>query len=391
MLLNPTPDQSLLQETTATFLDELVPVDVLRELRDEPTGEPDRYWPRGAELGWTSLLVSEGDGGGAVGEHGLVDLTLIAHEFGRHAAPGPLMPTNVVAALLSHRGNGAHGAAVESLVAGTSTAAWCLSEAAPHHRLGDWALEARIDGGEVVLNGTKRPVDNATNADLLLVTGRTGDGLTNVLVPSDTPGVTIRPLRSTDLTRRFGAVELADVRLPIGSVVGEPGAAGDDVDWALLLGLTIAAAESVGAMQAAFDMTVEWAFDRYSFGRPLASYQALKHRFADMKSWLEASHAITDAAALAVATGDPQAIDLVTAASAYIGQYGPDLAHDCVQIHGGIGVTFEHDLHLFLRRIVVNKSAFASSADHRQRLAGLIEAHADEPRTAGDETMAVAS
>ena len=100
MLLNPTPDQSLLQETTATFLDELVPVDVLRDLRDEPTGEPPKYWQRGAELGWTSLLVSEEHGGGAVGEHGLVDLTLIAHEFGRHAAPGPLMPTNVVAAVL---------------------------------------------------------------------------------------------------------------------------------------------------------------------------------------------------------------------------------------------------------------------------------------------------
>ena len=90
MLLNPTPDQSLFRETTATFLDELVPVDVLRDLRHEPTGEPPKYWQRGAELGWTSLLVDEQHGGGAVGEHGLIDLTLIAHEFGRHAAPGPV-------------------------------------------------------------------------------------------------------------------------------------------------------------------------------------------------------------------------------------------------------------------------------------------------------------
>ena len=167
-------------------------------------------------------------------------------------------------------------------------------------------------------------------------------------------------------------------------------AADDDVEWATLLGLTIAAAESVGAMQAAFDMTVEWAFDRYSFGRPLASYQALKHRFADMKSWLDASHAIADAAAVAVATDDPQAADLVLAAAAYIGQYGPELAHDCVQIHGGIGVTFEHDLHLYLRRIVVNRAAFASPAEHRRRLADLIQRHAEE-RTANVETMEVAS
>ena len=138
-------------------------------------------------------------------------------------------------------------------------------------------------------------------------------------------------------------------------------------------------------------MTVEWAFDRYAFGRPLASYQALKHRFADMKSWLDASHAIADAAARRV--GRPttrQATDLVLAAAAYIGQYGPDLAHDCVQIHGGIGVTFEHDLHLYLRRIVVNRAAFASPADHRRRLADLIQRHAED-RTANVETMEVAS
>ena len=112
MLLNPTPDQSLFQQTTATFLDELVPPDVLRDLRDDPTGEPAKYWQRGAELGWTSLLVDEEHGGGAVGEHGLVDLTLIAHEFGRHAAPGPLVPTNVVAAVLSHHGGEGHDEAV---------------------------------------------------------------------------------------------------------------------------------------------------------------------------------------------------------------------------------------------------------------------------------------
>ena len=297
MLLNPTPDQLLLRETTAAFLDELVPPATLRRLRDHATGEPDGYWARGAELGWTSLLVSEQDGGGTIGEHGLVDLTLIAHEFGRHAAPGPLTPTNVVAALASHRGDGAHTAAVASLVAGTATAAWCLSEPAPNDRLGRWSLDIRIDGDEVVVNGTKRPVEAATFADLLLVTGRTDIGVTNVLVPASTPGVAIRALRSPDLSRRYGAVEFADVRLPITALVGSAGAGADAVEWGLRIGRTIAAAESVGAMQAAFDMTVEWAFDRYSFGRPLASYQALKHRFADMKSWLEAAHAIADAAA----------------------------------------------------------------------------------------------
>jgi len=139
-----------------------------------------------------------------------------------------------------------------------------------------------------------------------------------------------------------------------------------------LLGLTIAAAESVGAMQAAFDMTVEWAFDRYSFGRPLASYQELKHRFADMKTWLEAGHAITDSAAEAVASGSPDAAELVSAAKAFIGEYGAELMHDCVQIHGGIGVTFEHDLHLYLRRLTVDRALYGTPAEHRQRITAIV-------------------
>ena len=117
----------------------------------------------------------------------------------------------------------------------------------------------------------------------------------------------------------------------------------------------ILTAESVGAMDSAFEMTLAWAFDRYTFGRPLASYQALKHRFADMKSWLEASHAMSDAAAAAVAARADNAADLVSAAKAYIGENGVELAQECVQLHGGIGVTYEHDLHFFLRRVTLDR------------------------------------
>ena len=127
-------------------------------------------------------------------------------------------------------------------------------------------------------------------------------------------------------------------------------------------------------MQTGFDMTVEWAFDRYSFGRPLASYQALKHRFADMMSWLEASHAISAAACAATQERSDDAPELVSAAKAYIGQYGAELLQDCVQLHGGIGVTFEHDLHLYLRRLIVDRALAGTPADHRQRIAAMVAA-----------------
>lgn len=132
-------------------------------------------------------------------------------------------------------------------------------------------------------------------------------------------------------------------------------------------------------MQAAFDMTVEWAFDRYSFGRPLASYQALKHRFADMLTWLEASHAIADAAAGAVEARAPDAGELVSVAKAFIGDYGAELLQECVQLHGGIGVTFEHDVHLFLRRFTVNRTLAGTPADHRQHLATMLDQQEGSP------------
>jgi alkylation response protein AidB-like acyl-CoA dehydrogenase len=133
----------------------------------------------------------------------------------------------------------------------------------------------------------------------------------------------------------------------------------------------ILCAESVGATDAAFAMTLDWAFERYTFGRALASYQALKHRFADMKSWLEASHAVSDAAAEAVADQTDLAAETASSAKAYVGHYGPELAQECVQLHGGIGVTYEHDLHFFLRRVTLNRLLYGTPAEHQRLLASI--------------------
>ena len=255
------------------------------------------------------------------------------------------------------------------LLDGSSIITWCLGEGPPGDRLGEVQLEVRPDGSELVLRGSKRPVESAGEASHLLVVGRTGDGLTQVLVATDDPGVSITPMHGVDLTRRFSLVTFDDVRVPADAVVGQVGKADEDVERQLRHTLVLTNAESVGAMQAAFDMTVEWAFDRYSFGRPLASYQALKHRFAMMATWLEASHAISDEAAAAVAVDDPDASELASAAKAFIGEYGAELLQECVQLHGGIGVTFEHDLHLVLRRITADRALFGSPAEHRVRVA----------------------
>jgi alkylation response protein AidB-like acyl-CoA dehydrogenase len=122
-------------------------------------------------------------------------------------------------------------------------------------------------------------------------------------------------------------------------------------------------------MDRVFAMTLEYLGDRYSFGRPLSSYQALKHRVADQKLWLEASHGIAVAATRAVAAEADDAGELVSAAKAWIGPHATELVQDCIQLHGGIGVTWEHDLHLYLRRVTVNRATHGTPEDHAERIA----------------------
>jgi alkylation response protein AidB-like acyl-CoA dehydrogenase len=367
--LNLTPDQEFFRDTTAKFLNEHAAPTEIRRLRDEPDGFVADYWQRGAELGWTSLLVHEVHGGGSISSSGLLDLALVAEEFGRHAAPGPLVPTNIVAGVISELSPDRHARVLTGLLAGTSVASWCHLEPRPHDGLDELALDVRVDGSDLVLNGTKRPVESAGRASHLLVTGRTGDGLTQVLVAADATGLTVRPMHTIDITRRFSEVTFRDVRVPADAVLGEVAGADAQVERQFQQALVMANAETVGAMEFALGMTLEWAFDRYSFGRPLASYQELKHRFADMKTWLEAGHAISDLAAEAVSAGSDEAGELVSAAKAFLGQYGPELLQDCVQMHGGIGLTFEHDIHLFLRRVALDRSLHGTPAQHRQRIA----------------------
>jgi alkylation response protein AidB-like acyl-CoA dehydrogenase len=213
----------------------------------------------------------------------------------------------------------------------------------------------------------KSPVEAGAQADQLLVTATTDAGPTQFLLAPDTPGVTVTPLRSVDLVRRYARVQFDGARLPAGALVGEPGAASADVEHQLQLAGVMQSAEMVGAAQVAFDLTLDWAFSRYSFGRPLASYQEIKHRFADMKMWLEASHALADVAARHDGQ-DEAAARAISTAKAYAGDYLAELVQDCVQLHGGIGVTYEHDLHLYLRRITVDRLTYGTPSEHLRRL-----------------------
>ncbi|MBJ22746.1 MAG: acyl-CoA dehydrogenase family protein [bacterium] len=366
-------DQEFLRDTTRKFLESEVPLTAVRELAEDGAGFDRGWWKRGAELGWTSMLVPEDLGGGSLGG-GLIDLVIIAKEFGRLTSPGPLLPTNLVAAAIAQSGTESQREhLLAGLIEGDLVAAWALFEPAGRWRPEDIALEAEPRGDDFVLSGVKTPVEAGAQADHFLVTARTAEGPTQFLVAAETPGLRCTPLESLDLVRRFAELRFDEVVIPGAAMLGELAGAADDIERQLQIALVLQCAESVGAMDRLFETTLEYMFDRFSFGRPLASYQALKHRFADMKMWVEASHATADAAARAVEAREAGAGVLASAATSYIGDHSVQVLQECIQMHGGMGVTFEHDAHLYLRRATQNRVLYGTPSEHRERIASRIE------------------
>jgi alkylation response protein AidB-like acyl-CoA dehydrogenase len=370
MDLELSPDQELLRETTCKFLQATVPLTEVRRLGDSEDGFERGWWRKGAELGWTSLLVDEQHGGGSISGEGLRDLALIAEEMGALVSPGPLIMTNVVAQTLAS--DGADGLAQQvltGLLAGELVGTWCVAEPGRTVTADEMTLRAHRDGDEFVLDGVKGPVEAGGQADWLLVTAVATDGLSQFLVPASAPGLRVTPLHGLDLVRRFAELQFDGVRVPASALVGDLGGAAASFERQLQTVLVLQCAEIVGATDRVFEFTVQYAFDRSSFGRALASYQALKHRFADMKLWLESAHAITVDATKAVQAGDPDADEVSRIAKAYAAERCAELIQDCIQLHGGIGVTWEHNLHLYLRRVVVDRQSYGDPMHQRDRAA----------------------
>ena len=361
-----TGEQTALRSTVRRFFDQEAPLGKVRELADDPRGYDDKYWRQLAEFGFTAMLVPEAQGGGSLTDAPLEDMSLLAEEVGRAVAGGPFVGTNVVADALA-RSPGDFGDVLQALAAGDATAAWAVAERSVWDPVKLTTELVEVDGRRV-LRGRKDWVESAQSVDYFLVTARDGDGVAEVLVPSDTPGVRIDRLKSLDLVRRFASVSFDDVTLPDRAVVCSGEQAWAEVERQLQVAITLLCAETVGAVDRVFDMVLEYAHTRVAFGRTIGSYQALKHRLADHKLWLEASFGLAAGLASAVSHGDPKAAELASIAKAHICDRSVETLQDCVQIFGGIGLTWEHDIHLFLRRAVTNFSLYGTPADHRERL-----------------------
>jgi alkylation response protein AidB-like acyl-CoA dehydrogenase len=366
-----TDDQELFVETTRRFLETHAPMTSVRALFADPVGFDRGVWRQGAELGWTAMLVPEDLGGGSLSGQGLPDLALAAEELGRALHPGPFLPSNVVAFALAAYGSGEQHELLAGILSGEQIATWCMAGPA-----GVWSADAvdtqvSADGDGLVLSGTASFVQDAVNADVLLVTARGLGGLTQLVMRAATPGVTVAPLATLDLARRLDEVRFDGVRLPRSALLGDEGDADGAVERQLEVALVLQCAETVGLVDRVMEFTLQYAKDRVAFGRPIGSFQALKHRLADHAMWLEGSKATTCYAARAVQTRADDATLAVSVAKAHVAKTATAAIHDCVQIHGGIGMTWEHDIHLYLRRAVSNEVLYGTPQFHCQRLCDL--------------------
>jgi alkylation response protein AidB-like acyl-CoA dehydrogenase len=349
------PEQYTLRDEARRFLDQQCPTSHVREFIDDPAGWSRSLWKQMAELGWTGLPFSEDVGGLGLG---FLDLVLLLGELGRAVAPVPFLSSVAQAGQVIAR----HGSAdqrarwLPGIASGERVATLAVAESAGSY--GEAGIEASYAGGR--LSGDKRYVLDAPIADLFVVAARSGDGVGWFVVDE---GANVTTQRSYDLTRPIGAVTLEGCAAEPLEIAG--------LDPGLRSATAALTAEMVGTASKIMDLTVEYANDRQQFGRPIGSFQAIKHKCAEMLTDLESSRSAAFYACWAAATDAEDADLAVAVAKSYCSDALARLGGEGVQVHGGIAFTWEHDMHLYLKRIKTAESLFGDAAEHRERIARL--------------------
>jgi alkylation response protein AidB-like acyl-CoA dehydrogenase len=366
--------QQLIRATTRKLLEERCPIARVRELVEDPVGFDPGVWSQGGDLGWYAMLVPEEYGGASVFGSGLVEAAIISEELGRMVHPGPFQVTNVVAAAIAEFGSDDQRQQyLPSIASGETVATWAYLESNGEWNPGGLSLSVVPVGSGYLLNGTKTCVQDAGSADLLLVAGRASEGPAQFLVPASTPGVSIQRLECVDLARRLFEVTFRDVRVDVTAALGPVGGANQAIEWQLQVALVLQCAETNGATEQGLALTVQYSKDRVAFGRPIGSYQALKHRMAEHRMWLEASFATTSYASHSVLGRREDAPVAVRIAKAHVGKRNTAILHDCIQLHGGIGMTWDYDLHLYFRRTIGNEVLYGSPYEMTRSLVEIVE------------------
>ena len=370
MDFNLSKPQRLLKESAREFLARECGPEKVRALMETDTAHDERLWRAMADQGWTGLVIPEEHGGAGLG---LVELAAVAEEMGRACLPGAFLSTLTAAALVARAGSaGQQAKYLAAVAAGELKATVALLEEGADWDVDAVGLRAERDGEGFTLSGRKLFVPDAGVADLLICVAREGEGLALLPVGHGAAGLSIKATPSMDATRKLYEVAFDGVRVAAAEAFGADGDARGALRGALEVATVALCAEMVGGMQWVLDTTVEYAKTRQQFGRPIGAYQAVQHQCADMLLMTESARSATYYAAWALNEGGPQARVAVSAAKAYCSDAYREVGNRGVQVHGGIGFTWEHDLQLYYKRSKSSETLFGDATFHRERIARLV-------------------
>lgn len=374
-----TEDQELLAKTALDYVQANSPISRVRELRDsgDPVGFSRPLWQEMAELGWVGILIPEDYGGAGMG---LADLAVVLEALGRNLAPEPFLSTVLLSGqLLSRAGSQDQKQTwLPGIAAGEKILTVAYQEARSRYDLNRVTTQAKPEGETWRISGEKIQVLDGYTADALIVSARTAgepndpDGISLFLIPKDAPGVSSTPQSRVD-SRAVALVSLDGVKVGADSIIGAQGAGYATLSEVVDLATVGLCAEMLGGMTKIFEDTLEYLKTRTQFGVLIGTFQALKHRAARLFMDIELARSTVMAAARAADAGDAECETLISLAKARCSDTFVLAANEGVQMHGGIGMTDEHDLGFYIKRARAAEMTFGDAAWHRERWARLRE------------------
>ncbi|MFN8524478.1 MAG: acyl-CoA dehydrogenase family protein [Chloroflexota bacterium] len=363
------PEQTMLRDVTREIMTRESPATAVRALLDDPAGYNPAVWKQLAETGLLGVTIDEQRGGQGLG---MVELALVLEEMGRAALPSPYFATVVLAAsAIQAGGNRAQmDAYLPAIAGGTLLATLAVSDVDPNAGAAGITTRARLQGGDYVLSGTKHFVPFAHLANLILVAARTResgdpqDGITLFAVERGALGLGVEAVTGMDQTSRDATVTLADVRVGRDAIVGTVDDGWKIVSQVLERAAVAASAEMLGAARKCMDMSVEYVKVREQFGQPIGAFQAIKHACAEMLLEVEGSHGAVYYAAWAQDADAPDASMAASVAKSWVNDAARKVCGSAIQVHGGIGFTWEYDLHLYFKRAKRLEALYGDSETH---------------------------
>jgi alkylation response protein AidB-like acyl-CoA dehydrogenase len=369
------PEQEMLRESARRFLNAECPPSFVRRMMADDTALDAAFWQRLVEMGWLAMVVPEQYGGQGAG---FLDLTVVLEEAGRALMPGPFLTATTlgVSLLAESQDKTRKLSLLREAAAGKLIGTLAFAEAAGRYDAAGVQMRAEKRGNRYLLSGEKMFVPDAHLAHGLVVAARTataendaGHGVTLFWLDAGTPGVRITQLKTVDMTRRLCRVIFDQVEVEPSQILGQENGGWSLARRAMDLVTAGLCAELVGTAQKALDLAVEYAKVRTQFGKPIGAFQAVKHKCVDMMVALENARSLAYYACWAVDQRAPEAPRAVALAKAQVSDMAKYVTSEAIQVHGGIGFTWENDMHLFYRRAIAGEAAFGNAAFHRESVA----------------------